>query len=251
MNKGLLRTIGSILLLVIGFFLGTSWDSRLQSNETVPQDHEEIKTIDNEEKGVAPEPSNNSYVRQVNNAPVLTNNEKHTIQLFENAAPSVAFINTSSLRKDYFSRSVMEYPAGSGSAFVWDQEGHIVTNYHVIKDAQKFRVTLSDGTSYDAEYVGSAPEKDLAVLKIDGPRNQLIPIPVGSSSHLLVGQSVYAIGNPFGLDQTLTTGIISALGREIKSTDGFPIRDVIKRMQQLILATQEGHCLIQVEILLG
>lgn len=229
MNKGFLRTLGSVLLLAIGFFIGTAWHDKIQDGDYSPQDTEENAPSQNSEsEDNAPPPSTNSYVRQVNNAPALTDNERHTIQLFENAAPSVAFINTSNLRQDYFSRSVTEYPAGSGSAFVWDQAGHIVTNFHVIKDAQKFRVTLSDGTSYDAEFVGGAREKDLAVLKIDAPRNKLVPIPVGRSSTLMVGQSVYAIGNPFGLDQTLTTGIISALGREIKSTDGFPIRDVIQ-----------------------
>ncbi|MEL6864841.1 MAG: trypsin-like peptidase domain-containing protein, partial [Bacteroidota bacterium] len=117
---------------------------------------------------------------------------------------------------------------GNGSGFVWDKEGHIITNYHVIKGADRASVTLSDQSSWPAKLIGAAPEKDLAVLKIDVEASDLIPIPVGRSENLRIGQSVYAIGNPFGLDQTLTTGVISALGREINSDSGVPIRDVIQ-----------------------
>ncbi len=161
-------------------------------------------------------------------ARILNDEESATIALFEHAAPSVAFINTATYRHDYWTRDITEIPRGSGSGFVWDKEGHIVTNFHVIQDADKATVTLSDQSTWDADLVGYAPEKDLAILKIKVPRSKLVPIPVGTSEDLLVGQSVYAIGNPFGLDQTLTTGIISALGREIKSRTGTPIRDVIQ-----------------------
>ncbi|MCL4109539.1 UNVERIFIED_CONTAM: hypothetical protein GTU68_038934 [Idotea baltica] len=122
----------------------------------------------------------------------------------------------------------MEVPSGSGSGFVWDKEGHIITNYHVIKNASKATVTFSDQTSYVAELVGVAPEKDLAVLKINFEDRSLAPLPLGVSENLRVGQSVFAIGNPFGLDYTLTTGVISALGREIQSQARRPIRDVIQ-----------------------
>jgi S1-C subfamily serine protease len=111
---------------------------------------------------------------------------------------------------------------------VWDDEGHIITNFHVIRDASRAIVTLADGQEYEAKLVGIAKEKDLAVLKIDAPRKALSPIPVGTSSDIRVGQSVYAIGNPFGLDQTLTTGIVSALDREINSQAQVPIRGVIQ-----------------------
>lgn len=154
--------------------------------------------------------------------------ELHTIRLFENAQPSVCFITTKTQRRDFWTSNVTEVPAGSGSAFVWDDEGHIITNYHVIRDASRAIVTLADGEEYDAELVGVAREKDLAVLKIDAPRKALSPIPVGTSSDIRVGQAVYAIGNPFGLDQTLTTGIVSALDREIKSQANVPIRGVIQ-----------------------
>ncbi|MEZ4908513.1 MAG: trypsin-like peptidase domain-containing protein [Saprospiraceae bacterium] len=111
---------------------------------------------------------------------------------------------------------------------MWDEEGHIITNFHVIKDASKAEVTLSDHTNYPAELVGYSKEKDLAILKIDAPKNKLMPIKKGNSDNLKVGQFVLAIGNPFGLDYTLTTGVISALDREIQSQAGIPIRDIIQ-----------------------
>lgn len=158
----------------------------------------------------------------------LTNAEQATIDLFENSAPSVCYITTMAKQRDFWSRDVMEIPSGSGSGFIWDNQGHIITNFHVLQSASKLRVTLADRTSWDAEVVGVEPNKDLAVIKIDAPKEKLVPIPIGTSSLLKVGQSVYAIGNPFGLDQTLTTGVISALGREITSIGGRPIRDVIQ-----------------------
>ncbi len=157
-----------------------------------------------------------------------TPTELHTIRLFENASPSVCYITTKAQRRSFWSRDVMEVPAGSGSGFVWDDEGHIITNYHVIRDASRAIVTLANGEDYEATLVGVAKEKDLAVLKVKAPRNALAPIPVGSSQDIRVGQAVYAIGNPFGLDQTLTTGIVSALDREINSQANVPIRGVIQ-----------------------
>ena len=158
----------------------------------------------------------------------LTAQESHTIRLFEQAAPSVCYITTTTVRRNYYSRNVEEIPSGSGSGFVWDKDGHIVTNFHVIQGADGATVTLSDGSTWQASVVGLAREKDLAVLRIDAPSRDLSPIPLGSSENLMVGQNVYAIGNPFGLDQTLTTGVVSALGREINSVNGVPIKDVIQ-----------------------
>lgn len=202
---------------------GTAWNNRFQKSHT-PQVPSEESPRDIQQGGEG------SLAKPVNETmpPSLTEAEKATIRLFENSAPSVAYITTSRLRQDYWTRNVMEIPQGSGSGFVWDRNGHIITNYHVIQGADRAQVTLADRTTWDAELVGYAPEKDLAVLKIEAPRNALRPIPVGHSDNLLVGQNVYAIGNPFGLDQTLTTGIISALGREIKSVNNIPIRDVIQ-----------------------
>jgi S1-C subfamily serine protease len=122
----------------------------------------------------------------------------------------------------------MEIPSGTGSGFVWDDRGNIVTNFHVIRGAHRAEVTLADGSTWEASLVGTAREKDLAVLQIEAPRSQLHPIRIGTSFDLRVGQTVLAIGNPFGYDHTLTSGIVSALGREIESTDGVPIRDVIQ-----------------------
>lgn len=161
-------------------------------------------------------------------AMAYTNSELHTIRLFENASPSVCYITTKTQRRSFWNRNVTEVPSGSGSGFVWDKDGHIITNYHVIKGATRAIITLGTGGSFDARLVGVAKEKDLAVLKIDAPLNELIPIPVGTSQGIRVGQAVYAIGNPFGLDQTLTTGIVSALDREINSQAGVPIRGVIQ-----------------------
>ncbi|MEM9057010.1 MAG: trypsin-like peptidase domain-containing protein [Pseudomonadota bacterium] len=161
-------------------------------------------------------------------AAALTDAEQATIDLFENAAPSVVYITSVSVRRDFFGRNAMEVPAGTGSGFLWDSRGHVVTNYHVIQNADRAVVTLADQSVFSASLVGAAPEKDLAVLKIDAGRDALVPLPVGESSRLRVGQSVYAIGNPFGYDQTLTTGVISALGREIESVARIPIRDVIQ-----------------------
>jgi S1-C subfamily serine protease len=158
----------------------------------------------------------------------LTVGERSLTELFEEATPSVVYITSVSLRRDFFRMNVMEIPSGTGSGFVWDNRGNIVTNFHVIRGADRAEVTLADGSTWPASLVGYAQEKDLAVLQIEAPRDRLRPIPVGTSNDLKVGQNVLAIGNPFGYDQTLTTGIVSALGREIESTDGIPIRDVIQ-----------------------
>ncbi len=119
-------------------------------------------------------------------------------------------------------------PSGTGSGFLWDSSGHVVTNFHVVEDSDSVRVRFTDGTTWDAEVLGTAPEFDVAVLKIDAPQSRLRPLAVGRSDNLEVGQKVYAIGNPFGLDQTLTTGIVSGLGREIDSRGGGAIRGVVQ-----------------------
>ena len=124
--------------------------------------------------------------------------------------------------------NVEEVPAGTGSGFIWDEQGHVVTNYHVISQGSSFQVTLSDHTDWPAEVVGYAADKDIAVLRIDAPRESLAPLDVGISRGLVVGQRVLAIGNPFGLDQTLTVGVVSALGRELTSPSGRTIRDVVQ-----------------------
>jgi len=154
--------------------------------------------------------------------------EQATIDLFRGIAPSVVHITSLSRRTDAFTLNVLEIPQGTGSGFLWSEDGHVVTNFHVIAEAEAAEVTLSDRSSWPARLVGAAPDKDLAVLRIEAPANLLRPIPIGTSSDLAVGQSVFAIGNPFGLDQSLTTGIISALGREITSMTRRTIKDAIQ-----------------------
>lgn len=216
----------AILLVIGGFLVGTVWNKQQISDidtEAVDGKAVEVRLRTDE----TPETAANS-IPAVPSAEQLNPDELHTIRLFENASPSVCFITTSTVRRDYWTRDVMEIPSGTGSGFVWSKQGHIITNYHVIKGANRAQVTLSDQSTWDAELVGYAPEKDLAVLRIEAPAGELVPIQRGASGNLRVGQNVYAIGNPFGLDHTLTTGIVSALGREIKSDTGVPIRDVIQ-----------------------
>ncbi len=158
----------------------------------------------------------------------LAADELNTIEVFRNASPSVVYITSIGLRRSYFSLNAYEIPQGTGSGFIWDLEGRIVTNYHVIKDANRVEVTLADQTSWKGILVGVAPDKDLAVLQIAAPVDTLKTIPIGESDNLLVGQKVFAIGNPFGLDHTITEGIVSALGREIESISGRTIQGVIQ-----------------------
>jgi S1-C subfamily serine protease len=174
--------------------------------------------------------------RTVTPAGELAADEKSTIQLFKNASPSVAYINTLSLRRDITSLNIQEIPEGTGSGIVWDEDGHIVTNYHVVRGAQAAKVTLSlpgsDGHTqhhtYNARLVGASRDHDIAVLWIDAPKDKLVPITVGSSGDLQVGQKTFAIGNPFGLDHSLTTGVVSALGRDIKGASGSLLEGTIQ-----------------------
>ena len=158
----------------------------------------------------------------------LAADEQGTIDLFRRLSPSVVHITTLAAQRDFFSMNVQQVPRGTGTGFVWDTAGHIVTNFHVIQGGSSARVTLADQSSYDATLVGAFPDRDLAVLKIAAPADKLPPIPLGSSRDLVVGQKVLAIGNPFGLDQTLTTGVVSALNREIESFNNPSIRGVVQ-----------------------
>jgi S1-C subfamily serine protease len=170
----------------------------------------------------------NAAPRTITPRGALNAEERATIALFRQASPSVVYITTLARQRDFFSLNMAEIPQGSGSGFIWDQEGHVITNFHVIQGASGAKVTLADHSMWDAQLVGVTPDHDLAVLYIRAPKNQLRPLAIGTSADLEVGQSVFAIGNPFGLDQTLTTGIISALGREINATTGRTIAGVIQ-----------------------
>lgn len=158
----------------------------------------------------------------------LLQDERNSVDVFQRVSPSVVFITNAALQRDWFTMDVTAIPRGTGSGFVWDRAGHIVTNFHVVQGAQALSVKLMDGTTYEARLAGADPTKDIAVLRIQAPAKRLHPVQIGRSSTLQVGRKVLAIGNPFGLDHTLTTGVVSALGREIDSLVGRKIRDVIQ-----------------------
>ena len=159
---------------------------------------------------------------------ITSSDEENNVEIFRRASPSTVFITNKQLRRNPFTMNVFEIPQGTGSGFIWSRDGIIVTNAHVIQGASSIVVGLSDNSIWEAKVVGVAPEKDIAVLKIEAPAEKLPPLPIGKSEDLQVGQKVLAIGNPFGLDYTLTTGIVSALGREITSPNGRTIRGVIQ-----------------------
>ena len=154
--------------------------------------------------------------------------EKTTIDIFKASSPSVVHITTLALEQNPLTDDVESIPQGTGSGFVWDENGHIVTNFHVIRNAGAAKVSMADQSVYDARLVGTFADKDIAVLHVDAPKSKLHPILVGSSHDLQVGQSAFAIGNPYGLDHTITRGIVSALGRQIKSVRGNLIKNVIQ-----------------------
>lgn len=156
----------------------------------------------------------------------LANYEMSTISIFNHAAPSVVYIFTENAVSGFFGRREMRQGAGSG--FLWDIDGHVVTNYHVLKGAQRIQVRLDSGEAIDASFVGGSPDHDLAVIRLRSTPDNIQPIPIGSSSNLQVGQAVFAIGNPFGLTRTLTTGVISALDRRLPTAGG---REVLGAIQ--------------------
>ncbi len=178
--------------------------------------------------GSAAQARSDAPPRAVTPRGALAADELAHVELFRKTSPSVVHITSLGVQRDLFSLNVQQVPRGTGTGFVWDDQGHIVTNFHVIQGANGARVTLADQSSFDATLVGAFADRDLAVLRIEAPKAKLPPITLGASRDLLVGQRVYAIGNPFGLDQTLTTGIISALNREIESFNSRTIRGVIQ-----------------------
>jgi S1-C subfamily serine protease len=160
------------------------------------------------------------------NAFAVTEDEKNNISVYEKVADGVVNITSTTIQMDFFFNA---FPTqGSGSGSIIDTKGHILTNNHVVADAQKLEVTLGDGSKWPAKPIGSDPDNDLAVIKIDAPRERLKVIPMGDSRNLKIGQKVLAIGNPFGLERTLTTGIISSLGRTIRSEAGTLMEDIIQ-----------------------
>jgi len=231
MQKGFITLIFVLMGVILGFNIKALQQQNESGQDKLNSEREEQR--DAEIEKINNTKSSRTHKRKVAPATFITDTELRTIELFETAAPSVVFITTSTVRQDYYSMKVTEIPEGTGSGFIWNEEGHIVTNFHVIESVVtrrggKVTVTLSDQSSWEAEVIGVEPNKDLAVLKIIAPKEKIVPLPIANSSSLRVGQSVFAIGNPFGLDQTLTTGVISALGREIDSRSGIPIEDVIQ-----------------------
>ncbi|MEW8432026.1 MAG: trypsin-like serine protease, partial [gamma proteobacterium symbiont of Ctena orbiculata] len=159
----------------------------------------------------------------------LAADEKATVEIFQQSSPSVVYITTLQRVRNPWTRDILSLPQGTGSGFIWDDLGHLVTNHHVIAEASEANVRLNDGRSYRAVLIGSSPDHDLAVLRIRVPFDRPPPVPVGSSDDLKVGQKVFAIGNPFGLDYTLTTGVVSALDRSLsEGRDGVAIDHLIQ-----------------------
>ncbi|WP_240490218.1 S1C family serine protease [Planctopirus hydrillae] len=158
----------------------------------------------------------------------LADDEKTTIEIFRESLPSVVYISSLTVNRAQASPNPVQITRGTGSGFIWDHQGHVVTNFHLIRGAQSATVILADNSEWDAALVGYEPDRDLAVLRIKAPASRLRPIPVGTSHDLQVGQKVFAIGNPFGFDHTLTTGVISGLGRDLPGATGETIRGMIQ-----------------------
>ncbi len=158
----------------------------------------------------------------------LAASEKTNIDIFREASPSVVFITSLADRVNYWTRDITRIPRGTGSGFLWDEQGHIVTNYHVIQDASAVHIRLNDQRSYRAVFVGASPDHDIAVLRMPIVSDMPTALPIGTSHDLLVGQAMYAIGNPFGLDYTLTTGVVSALNRSLDTENGATIDGLIQ-----------------------
>lgn len=183
-----------------------------------------------------PNPAPSSSAQVADPAPVqplsqvaTIEDERNSIEVFRAMAPATVYVTQNQLVLDRYSMRATEVPAGAGSGFVWDGQGHVVTNYHVIDNARSLTVTLHDQSTWTAQLVGGDPRKDVAVLKIDAPASVLVPIvlpPAGYEPQ--VGQKTLAIGNPFGLDHTLTTGVVSALGREIVGYGNVTIKGMIQ-----------------------
>jgi S1-C subfamily serine protease len=159
----------------------------------------------------------------------LTPDEENTIAVFERTSAATVFVSQHQRVRDWSTRRIREVEAGTGSGFLWNTQGHIVTNWHVVDGGSRFVVTFNDGSEHEAELVGGESRKDIAVLKIKPAGRTLTPVRLpAKNAQLRVGQKTIAIGNPFGLDQTLTTGIVSALGREIPGYGGVRIRGMVQ-----------------------
>jgi S1-C subfamily serine protease len=176
----------------------------------------------------AGQPAGAPQAAQVQANAQFTEDERNTIDIVRKTKNSCVFITNLQYVRDFFYSSDQPVPRGSGSGFVWDDQGHIVTNFHVIEEGDKFMVSLPNQKQVEATLVGREPNKDIAVLKLAESVSDLTPVTVGTSRDLQVGQKVVAIGNPFGFDHTVTKGIVSALGRSMPGARGVTIRDMIQ-----------------------
>jgi S1-C subfamily serine protease len=223
-----------VFAIVIGLVLGTVLLVRLFAP---PQTVDDAPSTAVEPRAVTPRGD-------------LAGDELATIEIYEQCASSVVHITTAQVARDRLTFNPLEIPSGAGSGFIWDDQGHVVTNFHVIENANKATVRLADQRSWSAELVGVAPEKDLAVLRIKTGDELPPAIPIGTSDDLKVGQKVFAIGSPFGLDQTMTAGIISALGRQIKPRNR-EISDVIQTDAEINPGNSGGPLLDSAGRLIG
>jgi S1-C subfamily serine protease len=180
-----------------------------------------------------------------------TEDERNTIAVFRELAPSTVFVTQSRMVVDYLAGVAEEVPSGSGSGFVWDRQGHIVTNFHVVDGARGVTVTFQDQKTFPAAIVGVDSNKDVAVLKVDAPAEILRPVRVAAHEQLEVGEKVIAIGNPFGFDHTLTTGVVSALGRQMRGAGGVTIHDMIQTDAAINPGNSGGPLLDSAGLLIG
>ncbi len=178
--------------------------------------------------GDKPVPGTATHEDGLKGEEALCAEERSRIEVFKRASPGVVSVANKAIVQDFFTARIYEVPQGVGSGFVWDKQGHLVSNFHVVYRASAIRVTLHDGSVYEAEVVGADPDHDIVVLRINAPPERLTPLPLASSRNLQVGQTVLAIGNPFGFDTSLSMGVVSALGRNIQSMTGRTIYDVIQ-----------------------
>jgi S1-C subfamily serine protease len=194
-------------------------DAAVESAATRPPSAREVST---------PRSAAQAQAEQVIANGRLTEDERNTIEVVRKTKNSVVFITNLQYLRDFFFTSDELVPQGSGSGFVWDDRGHIVTNFHVIDEGVKYMVSLPDQRQVEATLVGRDETKDIAVLKLGEPVPGLAPVTIGTSRDLQVGQKVIAIGNPFGFDHTVTKGIVSALGRTMPGAGGVSIREMIQ-----------------------
>ncbi|MDH4121037.1 MAG: trypsin-like peptidase domain-containing protein [Deltaproteobacteria bacterium] len=186
-------------------------------------------------------PDNRRVVEEIRH--VTSSDEENNVEVFKRSAPSVVYITNRQLARNPYTLDIMEIPRGAGSGFIWNREGLILTNAHVVEGASSILVTFHDQSTYPAKIEGISLDKDIALLRVKAPASLLEPLPAGDSSQLEVGRKVLAIGNPFGLDFTLTTGVVSAMGREIVSPSGRHIRGVIQTDAAINMGNSGGPLL--------